>query len=55
MQEQLDDILPSMIPLGFTMLVYYLLKKRWSSIKIIVLLVIIGIVCGVTGILVYSG
>ena len=54
-QEQLDDILPSMIPLGFTMLVYYLLKKRWSSIKIIVLLVIIGIICGVTGILVYSG
>ena len=54
-QEQLDSILPGLIPLGMTMLVYYLLKKRWTSIKIILLLVVIGIVCGWTGILVYVG
>lgn len=54
-QDQLDAILPGLIPLGFTMLVYYLLKKRWTSIKVIILLVVVGIVCGATGILVYVG
>ena len=54
-QDQLDAILPGLIPLGFTMLVYYLLKKRWTSIKVIILLVVVGIICGATGILVYVG
>lgn len=54
-QDQLDAILPGLIPLGFTMLVYYLLKKRWTSIKVIILLVFIGVACGATSILVYVG
>ena len=48
-----DTVLPNILPLGFTMLVYALLKKRWSSLKIIALIVIIGVVCGLTGILTY--
>ena len=36
------------------MLVYYLMnKRRWSSLKIIGLIVVIGVVGGVTGILAY--
>ncbi len=42
---------PGILPFGFTMLVYWLMKKRWTSIKIIILIVIIGIIGGLTGIL----
>lgn len=48
-----DTVMPSILPLGFTMLIYALLKKRWSSLKIIGLIIVIGIVCGATGILTY--
>ena len=51
-QTQLfDAVMPGILPFGFTMLVYWLMKKRWTSIKIIVLIVIIGIIGGLTGIL----
>jgi mannose/fructose/N-acetylgalactosamine-specific phosphotransferase system component IID len=46
-----DKVMPSILPLGVTMMTYGLLKKRWSSIKVIVLFVVIGIVAGLTGIL----
>jgi PTS system mannose-specific IID component len=46
-----DKVIPSILPLGVTMMTYGLLKKRWSSIKIIGLFVAIGIVAGLTGIL----
>lgn len=50
----LDAVCPKILPLAMTMLVYYLInKKRWSSIKVIGLIVVIGIVGGVTGILAY--
>ena len=50
----LDAVCPSILPLGMTLLVYYLLnKRRWSSLKVIGLIVVIGIVGGVTGILTY--
>ena len=49
-----DTVMPKILPLGFTMLVYYLLNKRWSSLKIIALIIVIGIVCGLTGILTYA-
>lgn len=50
----LDQVYPSILPLAVTLLVYYLMnKKRWSSLKIIGLIVVIGIVGGVTGILAY--
>ncbi|MEG0709971.1 MAG: PTS system mannose/fructose/sorbose family transporter subunit IID [Longicatena sp.] len=51
-QKQLfDAVMPGILPFGFTMLVYMLMKKRWTSIKIIMLIVLIGIVGGLTGIL----
>ena len=50
----LDQVCPSILPLAVTLLVYYLMnKKRWSSLKIIGLIVVIGIIGGVTGILAY--
>lgn len=50
----LDMVCPSILPLAVTMLIYYLMsKKRWSSIKIIGLIIVIGIVGGLTGILTY--
>lgn len=52
--DLLDTVMPKILPLAFTMLIYGLLKKRWSSIKIIVLIIAIGVVCGLTGILTYA-
>ena len=50
----LDQVCPSILPLAVTLLVYYLMnKKRWSFLKIIGLIVVIGIVGGITGILAY--
>lgn len=49
----LDTLMPKILPLGTTMLVYLLLKKRWSSIKIIGLIIVIGIIGGLTGIFTY--
>ncbi len=52
-QESLfDAVMPKILPLGFTLLVYWLMaNKKWSSIKVILLIVVIGIVGGLTGIL----
>lgn len=50
----LDAICPNILPLGMTMLIYYLMsKRRWSSVKIIGLIIVIGVIGGVTGILAY--
>ena len=43
-QGQLDSILPKVIPLALTLMCYALLKKKWTPIKCIVLLLVIGIV-----------
>lgn len=48
-----DKVMPSVLPLGVTMMTYGLLKKRWSSIKIIALFIVIGVIAGFTGILAY--
>ena len=51
-QEQfLDAVMPNILPFGFTMLVYYLMKKGFSSLKIIGFIVIMGILGGALGIL----
>ncbi|MEG0736583.1 MAG: PTS system mannose/fructose/sorbose family transporter subunit IID, partial [Longicatena sp.] len=51
-QTQLfDAVMPGILPFGFTMLVYWLMKKRWTSIRIILLIVVIGIIGGLTGVL----
>ena len=53
LQEVLfDAVLPNMLPLGVTMGVYYLMaQKHWTSIKVILLIVVIGIIGGLFGIL----
>ncbi|WP_124059360.1 PTS system mannose/fructose/sorbose family transporter subunit IID [Vaginisenegalia massiliensis] len=44
-QEILDGILPKLIPLAITFLLYYLLAfKGWTPIKCIVLLLVIGLI-----------
>lgn len=48
-----DKVMPSILPLGATLGIYGLLKKRWSSIKVIGLIIVVGIVGGLTGILAY--
>lgn len=48
-----DVVMPNILPLGVTMGVYALLKKRWSSIKIILLIIAIGVIGGLTGILTF--
>lgn len=53
-QDLLDTIMPKILPLDFTMLIYALLKKRWSSLKIIGFIIVVGIVCGLTGILTFA-
>ncbi|MDY2629261.1 MAG: PTS system mannose/fructose/sorbose family transporter subunit IID [Lachnospiraceae bacterium] len=52
-QESLfDAVLPNILPLGATMGIYGLMSyKKWTSIKIILLIVAVGIVCGFFGIL----
>lgn len=49
-----DAVMPKILPLGMTMLVYLLLQKKWSSLKIIGVIIVIGIVGGLTGILTYA-
>lgn len=49
-QNFLDSILPCLIPLLFTLMVYVLLRKGWTPIKCIGLFLVIGIVGCVFGI-----
>ena len=49
-----DTVMPSILPLGVTMGVYGLLKKRWSALKVIGLIIVVAIVGGLTGILTYA-
>ena len=50
-QEVLDGIIPSLVPLGLTLLLYFLLsKKSWTPLKCIVFLLILGIVGAYVGV-----
>ncbi len=52
LQESLfDAILPNLLPLGLTMGVYGLMQKKWTSVKIILLMVAVGVVGGLFNIL----
>ncbi|MPQ44874.1 PTS system mannose/fructose/sorbose family transporter subunit IID [Clostridium tarantellae] len=42
--DMLDKILPNLLPLAYTFLMFYLLKKGISPVKLIIITVIIGIV-----------
>ncbi|MBR5577610.1 MAG: PTS system mannose/fructose/sorbose family transporter subunit IID [Lachnospiraceae bacterium] len=49
-QSILDGVLPKMIPLFLTLLLFFLLKKKgWTPVKCIVLLLVIGIVGALVG------
>lgn len=51
-QGMLDKITPALLPMLFTMLVFYLIKKKnWSTYKLVILTVIIGIAGSWLGIL----
>ncbi len=50
-QAYLDGVLPCLIPLGFTLMCYFLIKnKGWSAVKCIVLFLAIGIIGAAFGI-----
>lgn len=55
LQDVLDSLAPGLIPLGITMLVWYMLKKKVKTIWIILAIFIIGILGYYTGILGYIG
>ncbi len=50
-RDVLDAVLPKMIPLGLVWLVYRLVKKRVSTVKIMIALIIFSIVAAVIGII----
>ncbi|HEM4675846.1 TPA: PTS mannose/fructose/sorbose transporter family subunit IID [Streptococcus suis] len=51
-QGMLDKIAPALLPALFTILVYYLIKnKKWTTYKLVILTVIIGILGSWLGIL----
>lgn len=50
-QDILDGILPKLIPLGLTLMLYWLIKnKNWSAVKGISLLLVIGLVGAFLGV-----
>ncbi|MCK1165811.1 PTS system mannose/fructose/sorbose family transporter subunit IID [Streptococcus uberis] len=51
-QGMLDKIAPAMLPVLYTFLMYYLIKhKKWTTYKLVILTVIIGIIGSWLGIL----
>lgn len=51
-KQFLDALIPNILPLAFTMLVYYMLQRRRTSVQIILMIVAIGVIGGALGILV---
>lgn len=49
-QQQLDAILPYMLPILTLGLAYWLLKRGWSPVRVILVLVILGFLTGALGI-----
>jgi len=50
-QQQVDAILPYMLPVLFTAFAYWLLMKRWSPAAVLLVLFVIGFIGGATGFL----
>ena len=55
LQSVLDSLAPGLIPLGITMLVWWMLKKKVNTVWIIIVIFIVGIIGYYTGILGYTG
>jgi len=52
LQNVMDQILPSLLPVAITAIVYYLIKKRnWDVYKLLAFLIILGIALSYLGIL----
>ncbi len=45
-QKTLDSIMPRLLPMAFTLLVVYLLRKGWSYNRVMLLLIVVGLVGG---------
>lgn len=43
-KDLLDKVMPNLLPLAYTLLMYYLLKKGFSPVKLIIITVIVGII-----------
>lgn len=48
--DLLDKILPNMLPLGYTLLMLYLLKKGFSAVKLVGVTVVFGVIGRLIGI-----
>lgn len=51
-EELFDTILPKLLPLLLTLGCYRLLRKGFSSVKVLLIIVFIGVIGGITGILI---
>ena len=54
-QSVLDSLAPGLIPLGITLLVWWMLKKKINTVWIIIAIFLVGIAGYYTGILGYVG
>lgn len=51
-QEVLDKIMPNLLPVAVTAVVFYLLKKKkWNTYKLLILLFVVGILFSTLGVL----
>ena len=52
-QGMMDNIAPSLLPMLYMLLMYYLIKKRgWNTYKLVILTVIIGVALSCAGVLI---
>lgn len=52
-QGMLDNIAPALLPVLYTLLMFYLIKKRnWNTYQLVILTVVVGVLLSVCGILV---
>lgn len=49
-QEVLDGIMPHLLPLGITLMLYFLIKKGWSPVKGIGLVLVLGLLGAFVGV-----
>jgi mannose/fructose/sorbose-specific phosphotransferase system IID component len=51
LQDQLDAVLPGMLPLAVTLIVFFLLRRRLSPVWVLLGTLVVGLVLGFTGVL----
>ena len=51
-QEMFDAVAPNLLPVLYTALMFYLLKKKkWSTYKLVIFTIIVGILLSVCGLI----